>query len=92
MTDAELLVLLKYNLEMISTSFDNYLTHLIDVAKLEIAQEGITLSMSDVLDCNLIVMYAAYLFRKRKTNEPMSRMLRYALNNRLFKEKMEDES
>lgn len=92
MTDAQLLVLLKYNLEMISTSFDNYLTHLIDVAKLEIAQEGITLSLSDVLDCNLVVMYAAYLFQKRKTNEPMSRMLRYALNNRLFKEKMEDES
>lgn len=92
MTDAELLVLLKYNLEMISTSFDNYLTHLIDVAKLEIAQEGITLSLDDVLDCNLVVMYAAYLFQKRKTNEPMPRMLRYALNNRLFKEKMEDES
>lgn len=40
-----------------------------------------------VEDGHLIVMYAAYLFRKRATEEPMPRMLRWALNNRIFGEK-----
>jgi hypothetical protein len=32
-------------------------------------------------------MYAAYLWRQRVTGEGMPRMLRYALNNRLFSRK-----
>ena len=37
---------------------------------------------------NLIVMYAAYLFRKRAEDNPiMPRMLRYALNQMLFAQK-----
>lgn len=32
-------------------------------------------------------MYAAYLVRKRATEEAMPRMLRWALNNRLFSQK-----
>ena len=40
-------------------------------------------------DNELIVMYAAYLYRKRaEDNPPMPRMLRWALNNRLFSEKV----
>ena len=36
-------------------------------------------------DNQIVVMYAAYLFRKRADDNPvMPRMLRYALNNRLF--------
>ena len=35
-------------------------------------------------DAQLILMYAAYLFRKRATDEGMPRMLRWALNNRIF--------
>jgi hypothetical protein len=36
----------------------------------------------------LVVMYAAWLWRKRDNMEGMPRMLRYALNNRIFQEKM----
>lgn len=43
-------------------------------------------------DGHLIMMYAAYLFRKRATEEPMPRMLRWALNNRIFGEKASNES
>ena len=50
-------------------------------------REGITINDS-VDDDNLIVMYAAYLFRKRaEDTATMPRMLRYALNNRVISEK-----
>ena len=38
-------------------------------------------------DASLIIMYTHYLVTKRDTTEAMPRMLRYALNNRIFKEK-----
>ena len=57
----------------------------------------------EIEDANLIVMYAAYLYRNRvKDSEVgyktaisatgMPRMLRYALNNRLFSQKMRTDS
>ena len=46
-------------------------------------REGVTLTNS-AEDAQLIIMYAAYLYRKRATNEGMPRMLRWALNNRIF--------
>lgn len=120
MTDAELLEMTKANLQIISgmTGNDSYITMLIQAAKKEIGREGITLSsdengdVDDVGDCNLVVMYASYLYRARNYIAPtadasnnkyfattsnnagqMPRMLRYALNNRLFQQKMaEDET
>lgn len=88
MTDADLLALSKANLQITSSAYDAYLSHLIGAAKNEITREGITLSLDAIDDCNLIVMYASYLYRKRAEDGPMPRMLRYALNNRLFAEKV----
>ena len=51
-----------------------------------ITREGITLE-DTVEDLQLGEMYAAYLVRKRNTTEAMPRMLRWALNNRLFSQK-----
>ena len=50
--------------------------------------------LEDIQDVNLIVMYAAYLYRKRADEgaPQMPRMLRYALNNRLFSQKIREES
>ena len=48
-----------------------------------IAREGVALTDS-IEDAQLVILYAAYLFRKRATNEGMPRMLRWALNNRIF--------
>lgn len=104
MTDADLLAMLKSNLEIYpeNTTQDLFLTQLVNVAKAEIAREGITLE-DTISDDNLVVMYAAYLFRKRASDGVgtsysttatmavgMPRMLRYALNNRLFSQKMKE--
>lgn len=63
-----------------------YLTQAISAAQAFIAREGITLTDS-IEDGQLVEMYAAYLIRKRATTEPMPRMLRWTLNNRLFSQK-----
>lgn len=102
MNQYELLGLVKMNLQLAGTAFDDYLTTLIiPAAEAAIRQEGITLDLSDMGDCNLVVMYAAYLYRKRAESTVngnlswaagMPRMLRYALNNRLFSQKMKTET
>ena len=88
MTGDDLMVLLKSSLDMLSVD-DNKQTLLnqcLSASRAFIAREGITLK-DTAEDAQLIVMYAAYLYRKRAVNEPMPRMLRWALNNRLFAEK-----
>ena len=90
MTAAELLTMTKLNLEIpaSNTLFDEYIINLIGAAEQMISREGIVLTES-IEDGNLVVMYAAYLYRKRAEDSPqMQRMLRYALNNRLFSQKV----
>lgn len=92
MTDATILDMTKANLQILkdNTLQDEYLQMLITSAREMIAREGITLNDS-IEDGNLVVMYAAYLYRKRADGEPvMPRMLRYALNNRLFSQKVRE--
>lgn len=90
MTDAEKLTMLKVDLGISVEAYDTRLSQYIQVAKQEIGREGITLSEEDLDDNNLVIMYAAYMWRKRESGDGMPRMLRYALNNRLFKKKMEE--
>ena len=69
----------------VDTTRKSQLEFLIDTAIELIAREGVTLTEPYTSeDANLIVMYASYLYRKRATDEPMPRMLRWALNNRIF--------
>lgn len=63
-----------------------FLEQCIHAAVAFITREGVTLTAS-VEDMQLVEMYAAYLVRKRATIEAMPRMLRWALNNRVFSEK-----
>lgn len=87
MTDADILVILKTDLQISSAALDNYLTALIASARDFITKEGIALTES-ISDAMLIEMYAAYLYRKRREeNAAMPRMLRWTLNNRLFSKK-----
>lgn len=82
----------KSNLQIAGDSFDDYLEFLIDAAQNAIKAEGITIDFGAIDDCNLIVMYTSYLYRKRVGDDPvMPRMLRYALNNRVFAEKAKSE-
>lgn len=84
-----LLTMLKTDLGMSSTGYDDRLSQIIEASKKAIIAEGVsTLDVSEIDDAQLVVMYAAWLWRNRDTGEGMSRMLRLALNNRIFSEKM----
>lgn len=87
MTNSELLTMLKIDCGITTTAFDERLAQYVEVAKTEITREGVTL-VDSASDSQLIVMYAAWLWRKRDTGEGMPRMLRYALNQRVFSQKM----
>lgn len=87
MNDTTMLEMLKVDLGISTTAYDSRLTQYLASAKDYIINEGITLDENTVSDMNLVVMYAAWLWRKRDTTEAMPRMLRWNLNNRLFYEK-----
>lgn len=88
MTNAEILTMLQVDLGELYPNEQRaaYLTQAISAAQAFITREGVVLTDS-IEDGQLVEMYAAYLVRKRATTEPMPRMLRWALNNRLFSQK-----
>lgn len=88
MTQQETIILgmAKVDLQISTTAYDLYIGQLIQTAEERIKTEGITLR-DEVPDNMLVAQYAAYLFRQRRDGAGMPRMLRYALNNRLFSEK-----
>lgn len=83
-----MLTMLKTDLGIRSTTaYDTRLDQLLTAAQSAIIGDGAsTLDASDPLDQQLIVMYAAWLWRKRDDMPGMPRMLRVALNNRVFSE------
>ena len=92
MTDEQRLAMLKIDIGFRSsgnTAIDERLTQLLQVAEKNIISEGATtLDKNELSDAQLIVMYAAWLWRRRDTQDDMPRMVRYAINNRVFSEKM----
>jgi hypothetical protein len=87
MTDDTKLVVLKQDLQLLTPAHDEYLKTLLSLAKSAIEREGIILESN--IECDMaVVYYAAYLFRKRASNETaMPRFLRYQLNNILLSQK-----
>lgn len=94
MPDSTMLTMLKTDLGiMTTTAYDTRLNQLLTAAQKAIESEGAsTLDASDISDMQLIVMYAAWLWRRRDGMEGMPRMLRYALNNRVLGEKAGDDN
>ena len=82
----ELLVLMKVDLGIKSDAYDERLEDQIRTAIQEITAKGATLQQT-ARDRNLVLMYAEWRWRCRVTQAPMGRMLRLALNNRIFGEK-----
>lgn len=83
----DILTLLLVDLNMINPDENrkNQLIQYINAAISFIKREGVTFATPySIEDGQLIEMYAAWLFRKRDTTESMPRMLRWALNNRIF--------
>ena len=89
----DVLSMLKMDLQISASQYDEYLMNMIKLAEKEIKKEGIAIEESEtsgfsIEDGMLIQMYAAYLYRKRKEQVVvMPRPLRYMLNNALFSQK-----
>ena len=92
MADSTMLTMLKTDLGIRSTTaYDVRLNQLLTAAQSAIIKEGAsTLDASDPLDMQLIVMYAAWLWRRRDEMTGTPRMLRLALNNRVFRTVADD--
>lgn len=89
MNEAGMLASLKVDLGISATVYDTRLAQLIQVAKANIISEGAaSLNTDNIDDANLVIQYAAWLWRRRDTMVAMPRMLRWQLNNRVFGEKM----
>lgn len=101
MTFDEVYALVKQDLGELNPSEarTTYIKHIMTASIGYMETEGATLPHDSVVegttvpanytadDASLIIMYTHYLVTKRDTTEAMPRMLRYALNNRIFKEK-----
>lgn len=88
MTAEQQLAILKKDLQMLTNANDDYLIQLLNLAKAGIKREGIVLMENDTESDMAVVLYAAYLFRKRASSETsMPRYLRYILNNMLLSQK-----
>lgn len=86
-----MLEMLKIDLGITTTAYDGRLEQYLSSAQQMIEREGVTaLNLSALEDQQLVVMYAAWLWRRRDTQEGMPRMLRWALNNRIFSEKAKE--
>lgn len=83
MEEATKLQMLKIDLGINTSAYDSRLTQYLASAKAEIEREGVKLTDS-VPDENLIVQYAAWMWRKRDTGEGIPRMIRWQINNRIF--------
>lgn len=90
MDEITMLNALKTDLGITTTAYDDRLGQYLQAARAAIEIEGINLTES-FSDGNLVVMYAAHLWRKRDTQEGMPRMLRWMMNNRLFSQKLQEE-
>lgn len=92
MTEQDRLTMLKTDLGISSTGYDDRLKQILRSSETAIKKEGVsTLDNTDLDDCQLIVMYAAWIWRQRDTGAGMPRMLRWSLNNRIFSEKAASE-
>lgn len=108
MSNDVILTMLKQGLEIITDYMDEEskaakeleLMQYVQTAEVYIEREGIVLE--DVVDDQMLVsMYAMWLYDKRKTTgskytsyyiQNMPRMLRYNLNNRLFAQKVNNDT
>lgn len=80
--------MLRTDLGITTNKYDVRLYQYLETAQSMIKTEGITIDDDDPQDQQLVVSYAAWMWRKRDNMEGMPRMLRYQLNNRLMSQKM----
>ena len=88
MNPTEMLSMMKIDLGITTNAYDARLAQTLQIAEANIKGEGaVTLNPSSSLsDANLVLMYAEWLWRRRDSMITMPRMLRWQLNNRVFRE------
>lgn len=91
MTDAELLILFKLQIQILTDALDEYLMQVLNARKDMIRREGIVEDLSSSEYIQILLMQAAYLYNKRDTGEGEPRALRFAKNNLLFSQKIQSE-
>lgn len=82
--------MLRTDLGITTNKYDVRLMQYLETAEKMIRTEGININDTDAQDKQLVVSYAAWMWRKRDNMEGMPRMLRYQLNNRLMSQKMKE--
>ena len=75
---------LGYTDDSITPEQEQYLIHKLEAARARIRKSGIDLNEADYAHLDLLVSYAAYLYRRRDSNDPMPQSLRRALNNAII--------
>lgn len=96
MTRETLITIIMADLNILAASetVNNLLGHLLESARSYVSTEGLPVATGtaedpySIEDADILRMYVAWLYRKRATGEEMPRMLRYALNNRIFSTKV----
>lgn len=89
-TPAEVMLgMLKIDLGISTNAYDSRLGQYITSAQAEVSREGVSFPETLTLDdMQLIVMYAAWMWKRRESGDGMPRMVRYLLNNRIVAQKM----
>ena len=71
-----------------ATTYDERLTEILETSGQAISDRGITLDLESLRDQQLVIMYAAWLWRRRDNMVAMPDMLRCELHSRLVMGKM----
>lgn len=85
-TIAAMLPMLKIDLGITSNAYNERLTQYLTAAVDSIEREGADLD-DGIESQQIVIMYAAWQWRRRDTGEGMPRMVRYAINNLIFSQK-----
>jgi hypothetical protein len=80
-----LLELLKLDLGITHSLRDAYFSNLIESSQKEIERMGVSLDFTIVDDQMLVADYAAWSYRKRQEDIPLSKNLQIRINNRIIK-------
>lgn len=86
----QILTLLKLDLGISHDKRDALLMPLIEASKAEIEGKGIKLDLDQVEDQMLLSDFAAWRYRKRAEDIPMSNNLQYRIRNRIVKGRAEN--
>lgn len=88
MTTADILAMVKIDLGITTTAYDDRLTQFIESAKIAIEREGAQLDLDNINHAGIVASYVGWMWRKRDTGEGMPRMVRYDLNQLVLSQKM----